>query len=183
MKKALVPSHKNFEGFDTSFPAQFCARAKQLSASCQRAPRFIGQKNLGTNPFKNFCGRALVFLAILPLVALVSCATTYQREGLFTNGYSDARKSSDTFTVTFRANEQTPPQKVRKYSLKRAAEVTIQNGFRYFVVVEEIGASRNSKNKAHLHYPSIRLVIQCFHEKPQGSDVSEVYDARQLIRG
>jgi len=55
----LAPSHKNFEGFDPSFPAQFCARAKQLDASCQRAPRFIGQENLGANPFKNLCGQVL----------------------------------------------------------------------------------------------------------------------------
>ncbi len=58
----LVPSHKNFEGFDPSFSAQFRARARQLAASCQRAPRFIGQKNLGANPFKNLCGQVLAAL-------------------------------------------------------------------------------------------------------------------------
>ncbi len=120
------------------------------------------------------------FLAIVPLVALLSCATTYQREGLFTNGYSDSRMAGDTFAVTFRANEQTPPQKVKKYALQRAAEVTLKNGFRYFAVVEEVGSGRNMKNKAHLHYPSVRLTIQCFHEKPLDR---EAFDARRVLHG
>ena len=119
-----------------------------------------------------------LLLTIVPLVALTSCATSYQQEGFFTNGYSDSRKSPDTFTVTFRANEQTPPSKVMKYALKLAAELTLRNGFRYFAVIEEIQASSRQKNKAHLHYPSVRLVIQCFHEHPFDKDA---IDARRFL--
>lgn len=129
---------------------------------------------------KNRLALLLFIPAILPLVALTSCATTYQREGIFTNGYSDAKMAPDTFSVTFRANEQTPPEKVLRYALKRAAELTLRNSYRYFEVVEEIDAKRNTKNKGHLHYPSIRLIIKCFHEKPLDR---EVYDARQLKQG
>jgi hypothetical protein len=107
---------------------------------------------------------------LLALAALASsaCATSYQKEGFFTNGYSDSRKSSDRFAVTFRGNEQTSPETAMRYALKRASELTLRHGYRYFAVLEEIdaGKNRHSKNKAHLHYPSVRLVIQCFHDRP-----------------
>lgn len=99
-------------------------------------------------------------ILIISMVALTSCATLYQKEGIFTNGYSDLRSGRDTFVVTFRANEFTPAEKVRKYALKRAAAVTLKHGYRYFTVLDETGEGK------HLHYPSLRLTIQCFHERP-----------------
>ena len=99
-------------------------------------------------------------LLIVSMVALASCATLYQKEGIFTNGYSDLRAGTDIFVVTFRANEFTPAEKVRKYALKRAAAIAAKNGYRYFVVLDETGEGK------HLFYPSLRLTIQCFHEKP-----------------
>lgn len=99
-------------------------------------------------------------ILLISMVALSSCATLYQKEGIFTNGYSDLRSGRDTFVVTFRANEMTLPEKVRKYALKRAAAVTLKNGYRYFTVLDETGEGK------HLHYPSLRLTIQCFHERP-----------------
>jgi hypothetical protein len=59
----------------------------------------------------------------------------------------------------------TPAEKVRKYALKRAAEVTVKNGYRYFAVLDETGEGK------HLYYPSLRLTIQCFHERPPGFSV------------
>jgi phenylalanyl-tRNA synthetase alpha chain len=53
----LAPSHNNFQEFDPSFPAQHCARAQQLDASCRRSPHNTEQKNLGANSSENFCGQ------------------------------------------------------------------------------------------------------------------------------
>jgi hypothetical protein len=97
---------------------------------------------------------------LIPLVALIGCATTYQKEGVFANGYSDFKATQDTFVVTFRANENTPQEDVFKYALHRAAEVTLKNGYRYFSVIEE------TTKGPGLHYPSIRLHIQCFQTPP-----------------
>lgn len=105
-------------------------------------------------------------------MALTSCATIYQKEGIFTNGYSDLRSGQDTFVVTFRANEHTPEKKVKKYALRRAAELTLKHGYRYFAVVDEIGEGK------HLHYPSIRLTIHCFYERPSDCDV---IDANSIL--
>lgn len=101
-----------------------------------------------------------LFALVLPIVALTGCATTYTQEGVFTNGYSDYRTVPDIFVVTFRASEHTPAEKVMEYALKRSAELTRNNGFKYFSVVEKIGS------KGNLHYPSLRLTIQCYHSQP-----------------
>lgn len=111
-------------------------------------------------------------ILISSMVVLASCATLYQKEGIFTNGYSDLRAGKDTFVVTFRANEVTPAETVRKYAMKRAAALSIKNGYRYFVVLDETGEGK------HLYYPSLRLTIQCFHDKPL--DRASV-DAKQLL--
>lgn len=108
---------------------------------------------------------------ILSLVALTSCATLYQKEGFFTNGYSDSRAGQNTFVVTFRANEHTPEAKVKKYAMRRAAEVALKNGYRYFAIIDETAEAK------HLYYPSLRLTIQCFHERPLDR---QAYDARSI---
>jgi len=101
-----------------------------------------------------------LFALCLPLVAFTGCATLYQKEGVFSNGYSDFRSSGDQFVVTFRANEHTPAERVLEYALARAAELTLNHGFRYFSVLDNVGRGSG------LHYPSVRLTIQCYHSQP-----------------
>ncbi len=103
---------------------------------------------------------AIASALLLALAALMGCATAYQKEGLFTNGYSDFRSSDDQFVLTFRASEHTPAEKVLEYALGRAAELTVKHGFRYFSVLDKVGKG------AGLHYPSVRLTIQCYHSEP-----------------
>jgi len=104
--------------------------------------------------------KGLIFALLLPLIALAACATHYHKEGVFHNGYSDYKIAEDRFVVTFRANEFTPQEKVLEYALKRAAVLTLKQGFRYFVVLEQADSAKD------LHYPSLRLVIQCYAEPP-----------------
>ncbi len=93
--------------------------------------------------------------------------------------------------VIFRANEHTPPKKVMKYAIRRAAEVTLQNGYRYFTIIDQSDASkertvihteRGYRGKrtsvSHLYYPSLKLTIKCFHTKPFGHDM---LDARSYV--
>ena len=106
---------------------------------------------------------------ILPLL-LGSCATTYQEEGFFTNGYSNQRLAQDTFVVTYHANEMTQPEQVVEYAMRRSAEVTRKKGYRYFAILEQID-HQSKKKVPGLHYPSVQLTIRCFHEIPPGIDV------------
>lgn len=105
--------------------------------------------------------KRILLCSILSLGAIASgCATVYEKEGVFTNGYSDFQKTPDLFVVTFRANEHTASEKVLEYALRRSAEIAQEHGFRYFTVLEQLQTGK------HLNYPSMRLTIQCYHEPP-----------------
>ncbi|MCD2324417.1 hypothetical protein LQ953_10370 [Sphingomonas sp. IC-56] len=78
---------------------------------------------------------------IVVLFALTSCATPtpYQPLGSgasrASGGYSDQQLSPDRFRVTFTGNTLTSRQTVENYLLYRAAELTLQEGFDSFTIV------------------------------------------------
>jgi len=104
---------------------------------------------------------------ILITLLAAGCATTYQREGFFTNGYSDTRVSKDVFVITFRASEYTSQEEVYQLALQRASELTLKSHYKYFTIIEQTS----------LHYPSIRLKIQCYHWPEAGT-----FDAEQFLK-
>ena len=121
----------------------------------------------------------LLLLAFLPLLAIAGCATVYQKEGIFSNGYSDFRLSQDTFVVTFRANEHTAPEAVMQYALQRASELVLKKGFSHFEIADQQrGGSPERKDLPSLHYPSLRLTIKCYDQKPMDR---ETIDARHFL--
>jgi len=71
----------------------------------------------------------------LTALVLTGCATAYQRQGL-TGGYSDTQLGENIFQVSFRGNGYTSRERASDFSLLRSAELTLDRGFRYFVIVE-----------------------------------------------
>lgn len=69
------------------------------------------------------------------LFVLLGCATGYQNEG-WSGGFSTTQLSENTFTVIFKGNEYTARDKANDFALLRSAEVTLENGFRYFQIVD-----------------------------------------------
>jgi len=72
-------------------------------------------------------------LAVLAISALSACATPYQAKG-FRGGYSDIRIDSNTVMVAYRGNAYTDRQTVQSYLLYRCAQVTVGDGYDYFVL-------------------------------------------------
>ena len=71
------------------------------------------------------------------LLLLGACAieTPYQpSEGRY--GYSEQQIEENRFRVTFTGNPSTPRDTVQNYLLYRAAELTVQQGFDHFTVVD-----------------------------------------------
>jgi len=71
--------------------------------------------------------------------ALSACATAtpYQPEipgAAVSGGYSDYQLDSNKFRVTFSGNTLTSRETVERYLLYRAAELTVSQGYDYFVV-------------------------------------------------
>ena len=135
----------------------------------------------------------LIILPALVFVAgLFGCeATPYQRLGVTpAGGYSEKAMSQDRFHVKFSGNNHTPPEVVRGYLYRRAAEVTLRYGFLFFTVARGPGpftdraqfhASKDSYDDVPppieidvLKGNQLQMVIQCFKEIPEQSD-------RQLI--
>lgn len=70
---------------------------------------------------------------ILPLL-LFGCVTPYQQKG-FMGGYSDTQLDSNTVRVSFYGNAFTSRENVENNMLRRCAEVTIQRGYDYFIII------------------------------------------------
>lgn len=72
----------------------------------------------------------------LVAIALAACVTTYQPLGT-TGGYQERSVGKDRWFVEFFGNGHTSRDTVMVYWLQRCAEVTVINGFDYFVLVSK----------------------------------------------
>lgn len=80
----------------------------------------------------------LIF-GVLGLCLLAACATPtpYQPAVGDRNGYRDQALENNRYLVVFTGNSLTPRQTVELYLLYRAAEITVQTGNDYFIVVSQ----------------------------------------------
>lgn len=116
--------------------------------------------------------RSTQCLLFAVLLITAGCATRYEaRRG--SAGYSDFRVRADVFAVTFQGSVGTLEEQVEKYLLRRASELTLEYGFRYFVILSEKERTRSSSVgysalKIPLVSPGTSIWIQCFHDRPTG---------------
>ncbi|VHO00850.1 hypothetical protein [Candidatus Rhabdochlamydia sp. T3358] len=96
---------------------------------------------------------------------LSGCATSYKALG-FNGGYSEIKTTPDSFMVTFKGNEFTSQEKVMQYALRRASELTIQNGYKYFSVSSStdrtksynyLKTNKNTSGSLDTNFSNIRL--------------------------
>ena len=86
-------------------------------------------------------GKMLAAAAALSLVTGCMTATPYQPDisgQAVSGGYSDERLSENQFKVNFSGNTLTSRDRVEGYLLYRSAELTVQNGYDYFVIVDRL---------------------------------------------
>jgi hypothetical protein len=96
--------------------------------------------------------KSIVFAAALVLSAgLGACATPtpyqpYTKGTTTSGGFSEQRLESNRFRVTFAGNSLTTRETVEGYLLYRAADLTIQNGYDWFALVD-----RNTDRKTRTY--------------------------------
>jgi hypothetical protein len=83
--------------------------------------------------------KAMVAALAASTLMVAGCATetTYRPatgQGFNRTGYSDRQVEPDRFLVNFAGNSVTSRDTVERYLLFRAAELTLQNGYDYFVM-------------------------------------------------
>lgn len=129
--------------------------------------------------------RSSPHLSLVTLLLTSACATTpYETLGK-KGGYFDYRITKDIFAIGFHGNTATREETVDLYILRRAAEVAIEHGFQYFVVLSEKGRTRSgsvgySGFKLPVIAPAGTCQIKCFRERPQEPEI--VIDAAQFLK-
>lgn len=78
----------------------------------------------------------VVLSAVLLSLAACGMPTRYQPAVVYGDGFSEQQLEANRFRVTFTGNSLTPRDRVENYLLFRAAEITLQSGHDYFVVVD-----------------------------------------------
>ena len=104
--------------------------------------------------YNRFVKISSVILPILLSVLLSSCTTTSYQELDSSVGYWDEKvnQSADTFKIGFdgaewNRNSIAEQEKVIDYALLRSAEVALDNGFRYFVISENLSYTEKKTTK------------------------------------
>lgn len=121
-------------------------------------------------------GMGIKIAALSAVCLLCSCATAYQPDG-FTGGYSDQRMSSNTAQVTFRGNRFNTPERLHSFLLRRCAEVTTQNGYEYFALLNEAPS-----DGAKVDQYSASATIKMFKAGDKAEPDVHAYDAASVIR-
>jgi hypothetical protein len=67
---------------------------------------------------------------------LASCSTAYEPVGFRSRGYSTTQLDENVFQVTFRGNGYTRQERASDFALLRSAEVALEHGYPFFVIVD-----------------------------------------------
>lgn len=69
------------------------------------------------------------------VLAISACSTSYHRNG-WSGGFKDTQLDENVFRVAFHGNGYTSRERVSDFVLLRSAELAIENGFKYFSLID-----------------------------------------------
>jgi len=111
--------------------------------------------------------RTLQSALLIGLVVFVDC-TAYQAKGL-TGGFSQTQLSEYVYEVRFQGNGYTSADRVGQFLLRRAAELTLETGHRYFVVGDQRGQSPTWGTTFRDNSATVRI-LSSKNEAPNAAD-------------
>lgn len=89
--------------------------------------------------------RAVILVACMGLLSACSTSpSVYAPAGDNGYGYSEQRVEQNRYRVSYAGNSATPRERVEDYLLYRAAELTLENGYDYFVMTARDTEPRTS---------------------------------------
>jgi len=115
-----------------------------------------------------------MIILITVVSILGGCATGYHARNS-DGGYSEVRTNPDSFIVSFNGNGCTKSEECVKYVLLRASELTIKNGFKYFVILSQSDDSYTEYYSSSTYFssaikPGKSVRIKCFTKDPKRDD-------------
>jgi len=76
-------------------------------------------------------------IVVVLCTLLSACATGYQPEDANGAGFTDQQVTKNSYLVAYVGNAYTSQQKIHDYAMLFAAQVTVNHGYRYFMVTGE----------------------------------------------
>ena len=76
-----------------------------------------------------------IFKSLIIAILVTGCATSYQPQG-FSGGFSSTQLDKNVFTVSFKGNAYTDHERANDFTMLRSAEITLENGYTYFSIVD-----------------------------------------------
>jgi len=139
-----------------------------------------------------------ILMIILPAFIMLSCApvpTGYWKLGVGDpyTGYSETQIQKDVFQVSYKCNDATTYDTMKGLLAYRCAEITLQNGYDYFIVIEEKdittedfwgmapgGRRRYDASLQSVKAPGATVLIKLKHGKKPEEDM-KAFDAREIL--
>ena len=110
--------------------------------------------------------KTIILFLVVFLNGCVS-KTPYQHIA-YSGGYSHTVIDENIFKVSFKGNGFTSKERVADFTLLRSAEITLQNGFKYFVIINNDSYSTLEAYENNIYTkPSSTNMIKCFKKKPK----------------
>lgn len=81
-----------------------------------------------------FNKKALIIILISIIIS--GCATQYKKMG-WRGGYSQTQLDKNMFNVSFLGNRYTSKERISDFITLRSAEITLESGYKYFVIIKE----------------------------------------------
>lgn len=135
------------------------------------------------------------YLFIISFFLIASCTTPYQKQTWYAyrGGYSETKLSDNSFLVVFNGNGWTDSNKVFDFALRRSAEITLENGFNYFIIDKQSNDKLRQQTYSQglagavagqlIPRPSSSHVIICYKERPEDTeDLRKIYDAQVWVK-
>lgn len=89
-------------------------------------------------------------------ILLAGCATPYQSKS-FVGGFSETQIAEDIFIINFEGNGFTSRTRASDFTLLRCAELTLQNNFKYFIVLD---SSNYEKKHFYVQGKNINTILK-----------------------
>ncbi len=116
----------------------------------------------------------LIGVSMLLLLLLAGACTTYHAAGL-SGGFSETQLSPTTYEVRFQGNGYTSAARVEEFLLRRAAELTLEHGYRYFAISDQRGQAPTWGATFHNNAGTVRFLSS-------KSEISIAADALTVIK-
>jgi len=90
-----------------------------------------------------------IVASVLFVLLLTGCATSYGRIGMF-GGVVSAKMEKDVHIVAVSGNSYTSLQRVQQMGLLKSAEITLENGYQYFLMVADDPKAKEAHEQGKL---------------------------------